>query len=212
MKKAFNRHFAKLLFLFLLTIGFWLILQPNAAIAHNGGEPRLVDVEAGDFRLSVWTLPVPLETGELNFIVFVAESSTEGENAFVRANTPVLDADIELIIEPDGGGEPLVVKPDHEKLPLGGALKSPALLPASLQKSELPAVLQQSSGLSAGIERRASGRRYPRRNRPRNGPHCTPRYLKENEKDEKHNMPEANEAVQHYLDIETRRLKKRKQA
>ena len=115
MKKAFNRHFAKLLFLFLLTIGFWLILQPNAAIAHNGGEPRLVDVEAGDFRLSVWTLPVPLETGELNFIVFVAESSTEGENAFVRANTPVLDADIELIIEPDSGGEPLIVKPDHER-------------------------------------------------------------------------------------------------
>ena len=109
-----NAQFSKLIFSLLLVIGILLILHPNPAAAHNGGEPRLVDVEAGDFRLSVWTLPVPLETGELNFIVFVSESSTEDENAFIRANTPVLDANIELFIEPEGGGERLVVNPDHE--------------------------------------------------------------------------------------------------
>lgn len=115
MDKALDRYFMKLIFPLLLVIGLLLILQPDQTLAHNGGEPRLVDVEAGDFRLSVWTLPVPLETGELNFIVFVAESSTEDGNAFVRANTPVLDASIELIIEPDSGGEPLIVQPDHER-------------------------------------------------------------------------------------------------
>ena len=115
MAKSMNRHLKKPVFLILLVIAVILMIQPARISAHNGGEPRLVDVEAGDFRLSVWTLPVPLETGELNFIVFVAESSTEDENAFVRANTPVLDANIQLIIEPNDGGEPLVVKPDHER-------------------------------------------------------------------------------------------------
>jgi len=109
------RNFSKIIRLILLVVGIWLVFQPNLASSHNGGEPRLVDVKAGDFRLSVWTLPVPLETGELNFIVFVAESSTADENSFVRANTPVLDAEIELIIEPDSGDELLKIKPDHER-------------------------------------------------------------------------------------------------
>lgn len=87
-------------------------ILPSAASGHNGGEPRLVDVEAGDFRLSIWSLPVPLETGEVNFIAFVAESSEQGE--FVRANSPVLDANIELTIVPVGGGDSIVIKPGHE--------------------------------------------------------------------------------------------------
>ena len=108
------RNFSKIISLIPLTVGIWLVFQPNLTSGHNGGEPRIVDVKAGDFRLSVWTLPVPLETGELNFIVFVAESSISEENSFVRANTPVLDADIEMIIEPDGGGELLKIKPNHD--------------------------------------------------------------------------------------------------
>ncbi len=64
-----NRKLSKLVGVLLFTLGIWLVIQPNVVIAHRGGEPRLVDVEAGDFRLSVWTLPVPLVTGEQNFIV-----------------------------------------------------------------------------------------------------------------------------------------------
>ena len=111
MIRRLSKHFG----IILLIVGVWLALRPNQVAGHNGGEPRLVDVIAGDFRLSVWTLPVPLVTGELNFIVFVAESSTEDENAFVRANIPVLDANIELIIESDVSGERYIVSPDHER-------------------------------------------------------------------------------------------------
>ena len=100
----------------LFALGLFITIQPSAVFGHNGGEPRLVDVEAGDFRLSVWTLPVPLETGDVNFIAFVAESTTsEDENSFVRANTPVLDAQIEMFLEPVDGGESIVVQPDHEE-------------------------------------------------------------------------------------------------
>lgn len=103
---------SRLASLFLFVFGVLLIIGPFPAAGHNGGEPRLVDVEAGDFRLSVWSLPVPLVTGEANFIVFVAESSDQ--DSFVRANTPVLDANVELTIERDGDGSPIVVRPDHE--------------------------------------------------------------------------------------------------
>lgn len=99
----------------LLLAGLLLITKTPIATGHNGGEPRLVDVEAGDFRLSMWTLPVPLETGEVNFIAFVAESSS-GDDTFVRSNTPVLDATIELVVEPiSGGGEVLTITPDHDR-------------------------------------------------------------------------------------------------
>lgn len=111
-----NRKMSKIMFVLLFVLGLLLSIQTPDALAHRGGEPRLVDVEAGDFRLSVWTLPVPLETGEVNFIAFVAESETsEDENSFVRANTPVLDADIEMILRPLDGSDPIVVKPDHEE-------------------------------------------------------------------------------------------------
>ncbi|MEM9774928.1 MAG: hypothetical protein AAF902_10125 [Chloroflexota bacterium] len=111
-----TRQSEKILQTLLFTLGLLLVLQTPDASAHRGGEPRLVDVEAGDFRLSVWTLPVPLETGEANFIAFVAESTTnESENSFVRANTPVLDAEIEMILKPIDGGDPIVLKPDHEE-------------------------------------------------------------------------------------------------
>lgn len=95
----------------MLTAGVLLLLTPQLVFAHRGGEPRLVDVESGPFRISVWTLPVPLEAGELNFIVFVAQSSDQNE--LIRSTSPVLDANIELIIEPIDGGRPLVIRPDH---------------------------------------------------------------------------------------------------
>ncbi|MFT5195631.1 MAG: hypothetical protein ACI9EW_000062 [Cellvibrionaceae bacterium] len=110
-----KRTSSKLGGIFLLIIGLMLVAPSGQVFGHNGGEPRLVDIEAGDFRLSVWSLPVPLVTGEQNFIVFVAESSIADENSFVRANTPVLDANIELVVQADEGGEPFVIKPDHER-------------------------------------------------------------------------------------------------
>ncbi|MFK7801337.1 MAG: hypothetical protein AB8G95_06885 [Anaerolineae bacterium] len=110
-----NRKLSKLVGSLLFVLGILLVVQPARVLGHNGGEPRLVDVQAGDFRLSVWTLPVPLVTGEQNFIVFVAESAEDDENSFVRANTPVLDANIELTLIRDNGGESLTVSPDHER-------------------------------------------------------------------------------------------------
>ncbi|MEM8857386.1 MAG: hypothetical protein AAGD96_03645 [Chloroflexota bacterium] len=99
----------------LFILGLLLIIQPKTVFGHRGGTPRLVDVEAGDFRISVWTLPAPLETGEANFIAFVAKSTTtENENNFVRATSPVLDAEIEMILQPSDGGDPIVVRPDHQ--------------------------------------------------------------------------------------------------
>ncbi len=95
----------------ILVLALVFIVNPRSAFSHNGGEARIVDVEAGDFRLSVWTLPGPLEAGDLNFIVYAAESSQQGE--FVRSTSPILDANIEVIIEPIRGGTPIIVRPNH---------------------------------------------------------------------------------------------------
>ena len=91
-----------------------LLVGTPVVQAHRGGTPRIVNVDGGDFQLSVWTLPNPLVTGEANFIAYVAEASSQTESEFGRAPTPVLDANIEIFIEPIGSGTQIIVQPDHE--------------------------------------------------------------------------------------------------
>lgn len=67
----------------------------NRASAHGGGAPRLVDVEAGPYRLYVWSKPEPLRVGDAHFTIGVFEPALEG-----LPDKPVLDATVEVVMIP----------------------------------------------------------------------------------------------------------------
>ena len=72
--------------------------MPHRASAHGGGEPRLINAEAGPFFLSLWTLPVPLSVGEANFIAALGQPTPR-----VAQGVVVLDADIQLLLTAPSG-------------------------------------------------------------------------------------------------------------
>lgn len=88
-----------------------VLLSYSQTFAHAGGEPLLINAEAGPFFISVWGLPRPIVTGETNFVVFVAEDLSDGTQ---RANSPILNADITLILTPnDAASQPIIVDATH---------------------------------------------------------------------------------------------------
>ena len=90
----------------LISIGFTHALE-----AHAGGTPRIVNEPAGDFVISVWSLPDPITPDvESNFVVFVADG--EGFE-LSRAATPVLGAEIELVFAQ--GSDELTYAATHER-------------------------------------------------------------------------------------------------
>ena len=77
--------------IFLILGNTWLV---GSVAAHAGGTPLIVNELAGDFVVSVWSLPNPLARDvESNFIAFVAEGEDFDQ---LRAATPVLGAAIEF--------------------------------------------------------------------------------------------------------------------
>ncbi len=86
----------------------------RAAWAHGGGTPRLVNAQAGPYRVSVWTQPDPLRVDEAHFTVAVTEAPAL-DAATEAGGAPVLDAMVELQIKPiSGSGKQLVLLATHE--------------------------------------------------------------------------------------------------
>jgi len=83
----------------------------TSAMAHAGGTPRIVNQPAGDFVISVWTLPDPVVSeSESNFIVYVAEAEGFDQS---RASTPVLGANIQLTFT--NGRQTIMFPATHER-------------------------------------------------------------------------------------------------
>lgn len=92
----------------LILLSFSVLISP--VYAHAGGQPQLINGEAGPFTVSVWSLPNPLVTGDVNFIVAVAETRTfNGQEEAVV----VLDADVDLLLTA-ADGEEISVSASHQ--------------------------------------------------------------------------------------------------
>ncbi len=64
-------------------------LCPAAVLAHGGGTPRLTNVEAGPYRLYVWSSPATPRVGETHISVSVTEVGADGRERAAAANVVV---------------------------------------------------------------------------------------------------------------------------
>lgn len=103
-------HLLTTLLLSALLVAISLITPEGQAEAHAGGQPQLINGQAGPFLVSVWSLPNPLVSGDVNFILAVAETQTI--NGIDEA-VVVLDADVELIFTSEDG-ETIRVDATHQ--------------------------------------------------------------------------------------------------
>lgn len=71
----------------------------GVASAHTEGKMQLAAADAGEFKLTVWTSPDPAKVEDE---LHVAVAVTLAEDA-----SPVLDADVEVQLTPDSGGQPI---------------------------------------------------------------------------------------------------------
>jgi hypothetical protein len=85
----------RLLALFLL---FLAVSHPITVRAHTEGPMQLAAAPAGPYKITVWTSPDPARVGE----VHVAVAVTLTEDA-----SPVLDAEVSVILNPLGDGSPI---------------------------------------------------------------------------------------------------------
>lgn len=89
-----RRHTIALLLLVVLV----LASMPAPAAAHGGGVPRLVNASAGPYRVSAWTQPDPVRTGDLHVTIAVSDPVS---------GAPVLNTAVEAAVTRSGfAGEP----------------------------------------------------------------------------------------------------------
>ncbi len=84
------------------------------AQAHGGGTPQLVNATAGPYRVTVWTQPAPLTTGETHLTVAVTEPPAAGTGTG-ESGPPVLNASVTLTFSPlSGSAAPFTAQATHE--------------------------------------------------------------------------------------------------
>lgn len=105
-------------FILTLTFAIWLAgwlfsYAPTPTAAHAGGTPIIISRPAGDFLISLWSLPNPVVANEpANLIVALAAPSPELNT---RAGLVVLEAEIEIVLTTAVGQETVTVQPSHEQ-------------------------------------------------------------------------------------------------
>ncbi len=78
-------------------------LWPAATSAHGGGTPRLTDIEAGPYRLYVWSSPETPRVGEMHITIGVTQLDADG------AERPA-DANVTVTLTPGATAAPLVLE------------------------------------------------------------------------------------------------------
>jgi hypothetical protein len=79
------------------TLAFVTTVQP--AQAHGGGEPQLVNAQAGPYRVSAWTQPEPIRVGTMHLSIAVSESPGPGSGGEETGDL-VLDAAVQVQMNP----------------------------------------------------------------------------------------------------------------
>jgi len=108
------RQVAGILFIWLLAVAY-----TGTALAHGGGTARLINAEAGPYRLFAWTQPEPLKAGEIHVSLAVTLAATETDEANRDRDIPVTDADLTLHFRSLATGEQFSVRATPEE-DLGG--------------------------------------------------------------------------------------------
>lgn len=82
----------------------FLLALSARTYAHGGGTPRLVNAEAGPYRVFAWTSPEPLRTGTIHISIAITLPVEDGEdveklegNQLAQA---VTDAVVQILLEP----------------------------------------------------------------------------------------------------------------
>lgn len=85
---------------------FGLLLLQGAAgtSAHGGGQPQIINQPIGEYAISVWTDPNPLQTGEVHVTVALAQEQAAA-----------LNRNVQLVVEPIGNGQTIETAVTHEK-------------------------------------------------------------------------------------------------
>jgi hypothetical protein len=103
--------YSKTIFLFLIILGL-VVGSITTTFAHGGGTSQLVNADVGPYQLSVWTQPDPLQVGTAHLSVAVFEPPTSIAS---HTDTPVLEATVEITIEPlDHTSETVVTQATHQ--------------------------------------------------------------------------------------------------
>ena len=98
----FNIAYSHVMLGFLLTL---LLVQTVSTVhAHGGGLPQITNVPLGEYAISIWTNPDPLQTGEIHVTVALAQDQAAA-----------LNRDIQLVITPLGNGQRIETDVTHEK-------------------------------------------------------------------------------------------------
>jgi hypothetical protein len=82
-----------------LTSTLAFVTDAPPAQAHGGGEPQLVNAQAGPYRVSAWTQPEPIRVGTMHFSVAVSESPGQGSSGEETGDL-VLDAAVRVQMNP----------------------------------------------------------------------------------------------------------------
>ena len=112
--KSFNKKTSvpgsRIILFLILTFGG----LAGVAQAHGGGgAPHLSNAVVGPYRVSAWTQPSPLRAGNMH--VSIAVSEPPASNAAAEAGSPVLDAIVNVRLNPvDQTGETLAAPATHQ--------------------------------------------------------------------------------------------------
>jgi hypothetical protein len=99
---------SRIVILVLFLSGIVVAILPTALLAHAGGTPRLVNVEAGPYRLYVWSDPDPWRVGEAHATIAVTKQNPN-TSANGALEVPVTDAEVTLILTPVEGGDAITI-------------------------------------------------------------------------------------------------------
>ncbi len=84
----------KQLTLQILLLALAVVLWPAAVLAHGGGTARLTNIEAGPYRLYVWSSPATPRVGEMHLTVGVTDGAERAAaaNVVVTLTSDIADA------------------------------------------------------------------------------------------------------------------------
>lgn len=103
-----------------------LVMSVPTLLAHGGGTLRVDAAPAGPYELSIWTLPEPLQVGEVTHVTAFLFDREIGD----ATDGIVLDADIEVVFQP-ADGEAITIPATHDNADLKYLYEAELELPSA---------------------------------------------------------------------------------
>lgn len=118
--------------LLFLMLGWLVVATPMSALAHGGGTPRLTNAPAGPYRVYAWSDPEPWREGEVHLSLAVTLPAADAQaQPGAQLETPVVDAEIAVILTPVGGGDAIRLTATRQPFLNDFYFEADTLLPAA---------------------------------------------------------------------------------